>query len=120
MEQEQHDPKGAINYENARELYEKAPRSTTETEKNRIQRQFTITPATDFSWRDFITTWSGIAPTRGKGISSAMVELSMRLLMGVITDFKITEVANELKHVLNEAARNNVRENLQKLVKLLE
>lgn len=111
---------GIINYENARNLYDKSPRPSQTDEENRVKRQFTITPETDFIWRDFITTYSGVAPTRGKGISSAMVELAMKLLVGIVADFKVEELAEELRYVLNETARKNVRTNLQKLIEYLE
>lgn len=85
-----------------------------------VRRQFSITEATEQAWIDFMLAYTGTVPTRGRGISSAMVEFCMRLGMGVITEFKLKKVAKDFKQIVpNEQARRTVKDNIKRLADML-
>jgi hypothetical protein len=110
----------AINHENTWNLFEKSVRPAETGDSNRVKLQFTITPETADQWRDFIETYSGQAPRRGRGIGSALVELSMHIFMGAVADFKLKQTAYEIKRIMHKNALVNLRQNLLKLASLLE
>ena len=65
---------------------------------------FTIREEQDDAWRDFLQTFSGTIPQRGKGISSATVQLGMSIVMAIIADYKVDEVAEMLRSVIHPGA----------------
>lgn len=103
------------------ELYDRAERPAPEGDVNRKTLTFTITPQTDQEWRDFLQTFTGTQPRRGKGISSAMVELSMQLLMASIANFRVDELAQSLSEIsASEDARQQLASNLRSLADILD
>ncbi len=89
-------------------------------EGNYVRRQFSITEMTEQAWIDFMLAYSGTSPTRGRGISSAMVEFCMRLGMGVITEFKLKGVAEDFKQIVpDEYARRAIKNNIERLANML-
>lgn len=103
-----------LDYATLRKLYKKTNLLGKGT---RILQNYTIRESTVVAWRDFVHTFTGKPVTRGGGVSSPLVELAMRMFMGVIADYEIEEIANELKKVLNE--RQGVVKNMRKLMRLL-
>jgi len=106
-------PSYAINDTEAWGLYKE------DKQANQVKRQFTIRPQTDEQWRDFLLTYSNTIPRKGKGISSTLVELSMRILMAIIAEFQIEDVSKELNTVLNAPNKQDVKAHLIKLADLL-
>ncbi len=97
-------------------LFDRAPRPAPVGETNRKIVTYTITPETDDQWRDFLQTSTGTTPQRGKGISSAMVELAMQALMAVVAEFKPGEVAAALREIsTSNVAREKMVANLNRL-----
>ncbi len=90
-----------IDRDSAFNLYAKVQKPAAEGNRSRIRQQFTIRPSTLSAWRDFLETQSGSVPQRGKGISSAMIELSMRITMAIIADFEIEIVGDEIASILS-------------------
>lgn len=89
-------------------------------EGNYVRRQFSITEETELAWIDFMLAYTGTVPTRGRGISSAIVEFCMRLGMGVITEFKLKKVAEDFKQIVpNEQARMTIKRNIERLASML-
>lgn len=85
-----------------------------------VRRQFSITEETELAWIDFMLAYTGTVPTRGRGISSAMVEFCMRLGMGVITEFKLKKVAEDFKQIVpDEHARRTIKNNIERLAGML-
>lgn len=110
----------AVNSGAVADLYDRASRPAPVGEINRKNLTFTITPQTDDEWRDFLQTHTGTLPQRGKGISSPMVELSMQLLMAIVADFKLDELAVSLIEIsASDEARQQLRANLVKLAEQL-
>lgn len=84
------------------------------------KKQFTFSPGLIELWETFLIVFSGAKSKRGKGISSTMVELAMRLLIAIIADYKIEEVAEQLSIVLpSDLARRDLRTNLERLISYL-
>ena len=82
-------------------LFPRAPRPASAGEQNRVTLTYTITPETDEQWRDFLQTFTGTRPHRGRGISSAMVELSMLTCMAIVADFHPKAVGYLLSEIAN-------------------
>lgn len=80
----------------------------------RLAQQHTISIPTIERWEDFLTILSGMPPQRGRGISSSMVEVAIKLLMAVYTEVDIERVAMELVLTLNS------RKDVHRLVENLE
>lgn len=97
-------------------LFDRHARPAPVGETNRKTLTFTITLQTDQEWRDFLETYTGTQPQRGVGISSPMVELAMQMLMGVIAEFKLDEIAQALREIsTTPLSKQNVKDNLDRL-----
>ena len=89
-------------------------------EGNYVRRQFSLTEETELAWTDFMLAYTGTVPTRGRGISSAMVEFFMRLGMGVVTEFKLKKLGDDFKQIVpNEQARIGIKNNIERLASML-
>lgn len=109
-----------INSEAVADLYDRSERPASEGDVHRKNLTFTITPQTDDEWRDFLQTHTGTLPQRGKGISSPMVELSMQVLMAIVAEFKLGEVAASLTEISSSnESRQRLKANLAKLAEQL-
>jgi hypothetical protein len=101
-----------FNYEALSELYDK-PQPRLTGESNRVSLQVTIQPETDEAFRDFVETLTGEEIRAGRGVMSTVAELGLRVLMAVVADYKIAEVAGELRgSLVSDFAVNKVRENI--------
>lgn len=102
-------------------LFPRADRPAPEGERNRVTLTYTITPETDEKWRNFLLVFTGRGPYRGGGISSAAVELSMLLFMGIVADFNPKAVGYLLGEIANsEETKARMRESLRILSEQLE
>ena len=108
-----------INKMEAWTLYPKSNRTTGQ--KNRVQKQYTIMPSTIEEFTDFLETYAACPPQRGRGITSAIVEFSIRMTMAIVSGFKVKRSANELaKIVESKEARKLIANNLREIAELLE
>lgn len=104
-----------IDYIEARDLFPHGGKK-----KTRTTRQYTITNETCAAWDDFLYTYSGTRPSRGRGISSSMTEVAQLLLMAVITAFNTKEIVAKLKRIMpSEYAMKRIKENVKELYDLL-
>lgn len=81
---------------------------------------FTIREEVDNAWRDFLVTFAGVVPQRGRGISSATVQLGMSLVMAVIASYKVTQVATMLKDIIHPEAIAITASNLRIIADWIE
>lgn len=89
--------------------------------QERVKRQFSLTKGIDDALRDFLEIYTGTTPTRGKGIASAVIELFVAVCIAVIADFKIEEVAEDIKATItNSAVLQTMSRNFRRLADLLE
>lgn len=63
--------------------------------------QFTLDNKTREIWDEFIMVYTGTKPERGRGISSPLADTALLLLVAVITEFGIEEIADRLVGMLN-------------------
>lgn len=107
-----------IDYNRAWELF---PKNRNAENNNKVNANYTITPQTREQFLDFIETYSGTIPRRGKGISSVLVELAMQVLMATIADFNVTLVAKNLRAIMTDENKIKiVIRNLERLVEMLK
>lgn len=91
-------------------------RPTRRGETNRAKIQFTITPDTELSWRDFVEVFTGEKISRGRGVSSACGELALRMFMAVIAEFKVEDTVKKIRALLvGEYQKERIKENLHRL-----
>ena len=88
---------------------------------NRTKIQFTIRKTTNTLWREFVHMFSGTPVTKGRGISSAVAELALLILIAIVAEFKVSETGYKLNSVLNSPlAKENARKNLLRLADSIE
>jgi hypothetical protein len=108
------DTETAFDYDEVNSLYDK-DRVRVTGKSNRVPLQITITPETNSAFRDFVETFTGVEIVRGRGAMSPLGELALRMLVSVIADWNIEEVAKELGDIIaNPSVREQVRENMKK------
>ena len=108
------DTETAFDYDEVNALYDK-DRVRVTGKSNRVPLQITITPETNSAFRNFVETFTGVEIVRGRGAMSPLGELALRMLVSVIADWKIEEVAKELSNIIsNPNVTEQVRENMKK------
>jgi hypothetical protein len=102
-----------IDYET---VWEIRKQNTEET----VKHQLTLKSSVYNAFLDFLQTHSGTQPRRGKGISSAIIEMFIRLGMAFIAGFNVQECAEDMRNLFDsEYSRDRIKENIQEFVRML-
>jgi len=83
----------------------------------RLAQQHTVSIPMIKRWEDFNKIAIGMPPQRGRGVSSSLLELAMKLLMSIYTNIDVDHVAAELALTLsNRKDIPRLTENLLELI----
>jgi hypothetical protein len=86
-----------------------------------VKRQYSMTEEWDSAFRDFLEHYTGMRPTRGKGIASTILEVFIRIGIAVVAEFKLQEIAKELRElIINPVVLKGMSENLRRMADLIE
>jgi len=94
-------------------------RDTTKGARNRKLLKATLPVSTYDSFINFLEKSAGGSVHKGNGIGSPMVAIALKLLMAVVSKFRVEDAVSDLEYVVFKDKREGVAENLNEIARRL-